>query len=149
MIDHKFTNPDYCFSCGNQFGQHNQRGGITHHKTQKGTWVTGYKCQHCTSGQPYHPDQLQRWETQQQNEAIEVHPKPMAAPGPRLRMLDIKGKPTNRHPDFQWLAIYIEHTERLKDLFGNFKSFRQWVSGYGYRYQDIEKAIAHRKEQLA
>jgi len=150
MLDHKYTNPDYCFGCGHKFGEHTNIGGLTHHKTNKGVWITGYKCTHCTIGMPHHPDQVKRWETKQQIEAAaETNARPMAKPMPRMRQLDARGNPITKHPDFPWLALYVEHVEELKELFGNFKSFRQWCSSHSYQIRDIEQAIEHRREQLS
>lgn len=136
------SDPKYCFGCGFKFGPHKQKGGILHHKKESGEWITGWKCTHCTAGIAYHPDQVEKWNMSEKRRELKRQIAQMPKTVNRRSM-----ERERQSKEFGWLAIYIDDRES-QELWGNFKSFRQWLSRYGYRQGDLGKAKAHRREQI-
>lgn len=113
--------------------------GIIIHRVQKGEWETYDIPKGTPGGTPTTSNLLFE-------QKITFNFKPTARKPTKYHIKSVP-MPTNKHPNFKWLAIFIEDKE-LQSLFGNFKSFRQWASSHGYRQCDITQLKEHRKEQL-
>jgi len=66
--------------------------------------------------------------------------KPSRYPWPTQR-------PTNRHPNFPWLAAWAQDPE-LRQLFGSFQSFRATAGQRGYRLKDLKELKEYQKKKM-